>query len=98
MVGHIYPGHEHRLTVILQGPKLSGQVGDTDPGGEAIVQRCLEPEALDDTPEAARTVALKTLLNKAQEVLKNHPLNDERSARGLYRANCIITAGCCTGG
>lgn len=94
VVGHIYPGHEHRLTVILQGPKLSGQVGDTDPGGEAIVQRCLEPEALDDTPEAARTVeALKALLNKAQEVLKNHPLNDERSARGLYRANCIITRG-----
>ena len=52
------------------------------------------PRCLDDTPEAARTVeALKALLNKAQEVLKNHPLNDERSARGLYRANCIITRG-----
>ena len=67
VVGH-HPGHEHRLTVILQGPKLSGQVGDTDPVARPSVQRCLESEALDDTPEAARTVeALKALLNKAQK-------------------------------
>jgi 2,3-bisphosphoglycerate-independent phosphoglycerate mutase len=92
--GWVYAGHEHRLTVMLQGAKLSAAVGNTDPGGEAFIQRVLEPVALDDTPEAARTVdALKALLAKARDVLEGHPLNQERIGRGLYPANCIITRG-----
>jgi 2,3-bisphosphoglycerate-independent phosphoglycerate mutase len=94
IVGNVYAGHEHRLTVMLQGVNLSGAVSDTDPGGEAIIQRILDPEALDDSPEAARTVAaLKTLLDQAQQVLVDHPVNLERKRRGLYPANCIITRG-----
>jgi 2,3-bisphosphoglycerate-independent phosphoglycerate mutase len=94
IVGRVYAGHEHRLTVMLQGAKLSGAVSDTDPGGEAFLQRVLVPTALDETPEAARTVdALKALLSKARTVLDAHPLNQERTDRGLYPANCIITRG-----
>ena len=95
IVGNVYAGHEHRLTVMLQGVKLSGAVSDTDPGGESIIQRVLDPEALDDSPEAARTVAaLKSLLDYAQQALQEHPVNLERKRRGLYPANCIITRGC----
>jgi len=80
--------------VMLQGVKLSGAVSDTDPGGEAIIQRILDPEALNDSPEAARTVAaLKALLDRAQQILMEHPVNIERKQRGLYPANCIITRG-----
>ena len=94
IVGNVYAGHEHRLTVMLQGVKLSGAVSDTDPGGEAIIQRILDPEALDDSPEAARTIAaLKSLLDHAQKVLQEHPVNQERKRLGLYPANCIITRG-----
>ena len=94
IVGRVFAGHEHRLTVMLQGAKLSAAVGDTDPGGEAYIQRVLEPEMLDQTPEAARTVdALKALLAKARSILEAHPLNEERKSRGLYAANCIITRG-----
>jgi len=94
IVGRVFAGHEHRLTVMLQGAKLSGAVGNTDPGGESIVQRVLDAEALDDSPEAARTVAaLKALLQKASETLSKHPMNQERLERGLYPANCIITRG-----
>jgi 2,3-bisphosphoglycerate-independent phosphoglycerate mutase len=94
IVGRVFAGHEHRLTVMLQGAKLSGAVGDTDPGSDSFVQRVLEPEALDDSPEAARTVdALKALLRIASDILVNHPLNQERIERGLFPANCIITRG-----
>jgi 2,3-bisphosphoglycerate-independent phosphoglycerate mutase len=94
IVGHVFPGHEHRLTVMLQGAGLSSAVTDTDPGGEAIVQRILAPQPLEDTPEAARTVdALKALLAHAHLVLDAHPLNVDRVSRGLFAANCIITRG-----
>jgi 2,3-bisphosphoglycerate-independent phosphoglycerate mutase len=92
--GRIYPGHEHRVIVMLQGADLSSKVGDTDPGGEAMVQRMLVPYPLDETPEAARTAdALKSLLEHAQSVLGAHPLNQHRRVQGEFPANCIITRG-----
>ncbi len=92
--GRVFAGHEHRLIVMLQGAGLSAAVSNTDPSGEAMVQRALPPEPLDDSPEAIRTAsALKALLNRAHEVLEAHPLNDQRSKQGLFRANCIITRG-----
>jgi 2,3-bisphosphoglycerate-independent phosphoglycerate mutase len=92
--GRVYAGHEHRLIVMLQGAGLSAAVSDTDPTGEAMVQRVLAPTPLDDTPEAARTAAaLKALLDKAHKVLDAHPLNQRRGEQGLFRANCIITRG-----
>ena len=94
IVGRVFAGHEHRLTIMLQGAKLSAAVSNTDPGIESIVQRILKPEALDNSPEAARTIdALSALLTKASAILSNHPLNKERVERGLYAANCIITRG-----
>jgi len=92
--GRIYAGHEHRVIVMLQGAGLSSAVADTDPGGEAMVQRMLVPTPLDETPEAARTSdALQALLERAQEVLGAHPLNERRRVQGEFPANCIITRG-----
>jgi 2,3-bisphosphoglycerate-independent phosphoglycerate mutase len=92
--GHIYPGHEHRVVVMLQGGKLSAQVSDSDPGGEALVQRFLTPQPRADTPEAARTArGLAELLDLARAHLAAQPLNAERVQRGLQPANCVITRG-----
>jgi 2,3-bisphosphoglycerate-independent phosphoglycerate mutase len=92
--GRVFAGHEHRVIVMLQGAGLSSWVSDTDPGGEAMVQRMLAPEPAQDSPEAARTVAaLKALLDHAQSVLGGHPLNQRRRVRGEFPANCIITRG-----
>jgi 2,3-bisphosphoglycerate-independent phosphoglycerate mutase len=92
--GHIYPGHEHRVVVMLQGQELSASVSDSDPGGEAAVQQILAATPLDDSPEAARTArALGQLLDIASKHLHRHPHNTERVARGLFPANCIITRG-----
>jgi len=92
--GHVYPGHEHRVVVMLQGQGLSPAVSDSDPGGEAVVQRIQEVRPLDDSPEAARTAqALKALLEIARQKLESHPHNAERAARGMFPANCLITRG-----
>jgi len=92
--GRVFAGHEHRVIVMLQGAGLSSMVSDTDPGGEAMVQRMLPPEPLDDTPEAARTAdALQAMLEHIQSVLGVHPLNQRRRVQGEFPANCIITRG-----
>ncbi len=92
--GAVYPGLEHRVVVMLRGAGLSGAVADTDPGGEADVQRILRPRPLDRTPEAARTAAaLRELLDVARDHLDAHDHNKARIGRGLLPANCIITRG-----
>ncbi|MEZ4443537.1 MAG: alkaline phosphatase family protein [Polyangiaceae bacterium] len=94
LVGRLYPGHEHRIVVMIQGAGLSAAVCDTDPGDDAPVQRLLAARAGDDSPEASRTAeALHELLAKAREVLADHPLNDTRLAHGLPAANAILTRG-----
>jgi 2,3-bisphosphoglycerate-independent phosphoglycerate mutase len=92
--GRIYPGHEHRVLVVLSGPGLSAAVSDSDPGGRATVQRILEPHPLDASPEAGRTAeALRELLAVAARRLREHPHNRERIAQGLLAANSVITRG-----
>jgi len=92
--GFVYPGHEHRTVVMLKGSGLSPEVSDSDPGGEAAIQRRLRVEALDGSPEAARTAAaLEDLLTIASRVLSNHRHNEDREKKGLFPANCIITRG-----
>ncbi len=94
ITARVYPGHEHRLLVMLLGPGLSPQVCDTDPGSDAQVQRVIDPRALDGTPEAGRTAeALREFMAIASERLQEHPVNQERLARGLPLANAIITRG-----
>lgn len=94
IVGRIYPGHEHRVLVMLLGSGLSPRVSDTDPGGRAPVERVRPPRALDDSPEAARTVeALRELLAIAGERLKRHPVSRSRLAKGLPPVNAILTRG-----
>jgi 2,3-bisphosphoglycerate-independent phosphoglycerate mutase len=91
---HIYPGHEHRVVVMLKGNGLSPAVSDSDPGGEAVLQQVLRPKALDSSPEAARTArALQELLEIVRKHLSQHPHNEERISRGLFPANCLIMRG-----
>lgn len=92
--GNVYPGHEHRVVVMLRGPGLSAAVSDTDPGSKATIQRARRPRPTDETPEAARTAAaLRELLGIVDRHLTDHPANVARAAHGLLPANCIITRG-----
>ena len=92
--GSVFPGHEHRVVVMLKGPGLSAAVSDTDPGSEAAIQELLRPHPLDETPEAARAAsALAELLEVTHRWLDAQPLNRLRRAQGLFVANCVITRG-----
>jgi 2,3-bisphosphoglycerate-independent phosphoglycerate mutase len=94
IVGHVFPSHEHRVVVMLQGPNLSGAVSDTDPGSESSIQRLNAPRPLDKSPEAGRTAeALHQLLAIARERLGEHAHNAARLAQGKPPANAIITRG-----
>lgn len=94
ITGHIVPGNEHRVVVMLSGAGLSAAISDTDPGSHAVLGPTQVARPLDDTPEAARTAeALNHLLARAHRHLRAHPLNAERIERGLAPANIVLTRG-----
>ena len=94
IVGHVYPGHEHRVIVALQGTGLSDDVSDTDPGSNAVVQRRLVAAPTSENSAARRTAAaLEELLLHAERQLADHPHNLARTAVGQFPANTIITRG-----
>jgi len=92
--GSIYPGHEHRVVVVLKGAGLSAAVSDTDPGIHTVMERPCAALPLDETPAAQKTAdALTALLAIAHQKLKQHPLNEVRLEQSLRPANAILTRG-----
>jgi len=88
-----------------RGCELSAQVTDTDPGGDAIARGVLASAPRDSSdggaaqrdssdaaaPAAQRTAdAINRLTARAFEILRAHPLNAARAARGLPVANGLI--------
>ncbi len=83
---------EHRAVLVFRGPGLSAKVSDTDPKKEGQPIKKAVPK--DDSPEAAFTANILNLfLQKAQEILKDLPLNKNRERLGLPPANAIVTRG-----
>jgi len=83
---------QHRAALVIRGPKLSTAVSGSDP--ERVGERVSEIKPLDESPEAKLTTEiLKELMQKFREVLKRHPVNNERVKRGLPPANIIICRG-----
>jgi 2,3-bisphosphoglycerate-independent phosphoglycerate mutase len=83
-------GTGHRAALVLRGEGLSHLVSDTDPkkAGKKV-KKC---QAL--SPEARKTAEiLNTFMERAHEVLENHPLNAEREKKGLMKANAILLRG-----
>lgn len=94
----------HRGVLVLEprgGLRLSPMVGNTDP---AYVRRgrfsvavdewdpiVVEAAPLDGSDEARLTAGLvNEFTRKALEVLDDHPVNREREARGLPKANAVL--------
>ena len=94
IIGRLFPNHEHRVVVMLQGNGLSHRIADTDPGSDGKLQRQRPATPLDPSPNAKRTAqALQQLLTIARKHLSQHPLNAERIKRGLPPADAVITRG-----
>jgi 2,3-bisphosphoglycerate-independent phosphoglycerate mutase len=84
----------HRAVAVLRGADLSAEVTDTDPGAGRTENGVLE--ALPRTSEAAaiRTAGLvNRLVALSYDKLHDHPVNEQRSNRGLHPANGLITRG-----
>ncbi len=89
------PATQHRAVLRLTGPGLSAAISDTDPGagvdsGSVLISYSLDP---DDSLGPKTAEALNRFVREAYERLKEHPVNQEREARGLPPANGIITRG-----
>lgn len=83
---------EHRAVLVLRGPKLSKEVSDSDPAVNG--RKTLEVKPLNNSVEAKFTAeVLNELAQKFHEVLKSHPVNREREARGQPPANFVLFRG-----
>ncbi|HLQ42864.1 MAG TPA: 2,3-bisphosphoglycerate-independent phosphoglycerate mutase [Thermoplasmata archaeon] len=83
-------GTEHRVAVVLRGRGLSPRVTDTDPHeiGEAIEEsKPLESEA------KVTAKAVNAFTKQAYKILKSHPVNRARVAKGEPPANAIVLRG-----
>jgi len=86
------PTVEHRAVLVLRGEKLSRHVTDTDPGAEGL--KLVISRATDGSDEAKRTAAaVNEFVKRSHEVLRDHPLNQERANDGEKPANIILTRG-----
>lgn len=83
----------HRGALILRGANLSSDITDTDPHHEGVA--VLSSEAIDPNNEAAKktAAAVNAFVKKSYEILKDHPVNKERIAKGLNPANIILPRG-----
>jgi len=83
---------EHRGVLVLRGEKLSRMVSDVDPKEEGL--KIGIAKALDSSEEAKRTAAaVNEFVKRSHEVLREHPLNQERANDGEKVANIVLTRG-----
>lgn len=86
-------GHRAVLVLRATGSKsLSDAVTDADPKKEGKVPKTVLPT--DGTEEAKRTAdLLNKIVNKSYEMIKDHPVNQEREKNNEPPANIIIPRG-----
>ncbi len=89
----IKKGPEYRLCLILRGKNLSWKVSDGDPFYSKLQVKVSKIEPLEKTKKALFTAKiLNEFLEKAHQILKNHPFNKERK----FPANYILLRGAST--
>ncbi|MGK5091917.1 hypothetical protein WDW89_07850 [Deltaproteobacteria bacterium TL4] len=86
-------GTEHRFALVLRGKGLSDQIRGSDPLERNAHGKRITPYPLDENNLCAKKTAelLDQFERKAMEVLKQHPVNLERSAQGRIPVNAILT-------
>ncbi len=83
-------GTEHRAVLVLRGKGLSSQVTDTDPHEEG--QPIRESKPLNGKAKGTARL-LNAFTRKAYEILKDQPVNAERTKQGLPPANMVVCRG-----
>lgn len=84
---HFYTGVQYRNLLVIKG---GNKHIHCTPPHDIPLQPWRDNMLYAEVPEAEDTAKLLTdLILKSQELLKEHPLNKERVARGMDPANCI---------
>jgi 2,3-bisphosphoglycerate-independent phosphoglycerate mutase len=89
----------HRAVLVLRGKNVSSAITDGDPkkvGEKAkkILPVCLGKCGIREVKKAKFTAKiLNEFLNKAHQILKNHPSNKGRIKKGLLPANYLLVRG-----
>ncbi len=91
----LHPASLHRAVLRLSGNRLSAAITDTDPGDTSAPGTKISSCYATNTDDAAAKTAnaVNQTLNHVFECLNNHPVNEQRRARGLPPATGIITRG-----
>src|SRR3989454_869868 len=83
-------GTEHRVAVVLRGRGLSPRVTDTDP--HEIGETIEESKPLESAAKVTAK-AVNAFTKQAFKILKSHPVNRARVAKGEPPANAIVLRG-----
>ena len=83
----------HRAALVLHGPGLGDQVSDVDP--HEVGARIWEAKATTEGDEASEKTAriLNAFVGQSYQILKNHPINQQRTEAGLPAANIALPRG-----
>ncbi len=85
---------QHRLGIIMRGRGLSSQITDGDPHYSKMGKRARKINSFRKTKHADFTAqVLNKFLEKAHQILKEHPLNKKREKKGLFPANYVLIRG-----
>ncbi|MFH1403965.1 MAG: 2,3-bisphosphoglycerate-independent phosphoglycerate mutase [Candidatus Altiarchaeota archaeon] len=85
-------GTGYRAGLVMRGKDLSYCISDCD--SHEAGAKVLKVEPLDDSPQAKKTAdAMNRFLAKSHELLKDHPINQERKDAGLPEANFLLERG-----
>ena len=83
----------HRGALVLRGPGLGAAVTDADPHeAGAKVHKC-EPIDPNDQASAKTARIVNEFVKRSYELLKDHPVNQQRKAEGKPLANIILPRG-----
>ena len=87
----------HRGALVFKGgfsDNISGNDGVYREGKTVVLDKISSCKALDDDENSQYSAnAVNLFLEKAYEVLNNHPLNEERKKKGLLPANFLLVRG-----
>jgi len=93
----IKPTIQHRAVLVFYGgfsDNLSGNDFPYVKGVSVETKKVISCKAFDNEENAIYTAnVVNEFLEKAHEVLKNHPVNEERTKKGLYPANYVFARG-----
>jgi len=85
----------HRAALVLRGEGLDPRITDVDPHETGVaVPQCQPTAEASDDPAAQKTAGvINRFVQGVQEILQNHPVNQQRRAAGLLPANTVLPRG-----